>query len=48
MGRFAPLLQAEGEGVERITYRFHPQCGPGMLASIYSKPAEFYWQVQRD
>ena len=34
--------------VERLTYPFPtPSAVRGILSSIYSKPAEFYWQVNR-
>lgn len=34
--------------VERMTYPFPtPSAVRGVLSSIYSKPAEFYWQVSR-
>lgn len=34
--------------VERLTYPFPtPSAARGILASIYSKPAEFYWQINR-
>ena len=46
-GDFALFSRPEGK-VERITYPVPtPSAVRGMLASIYSKPAEFYWQVQR-
>lgn len=47
MGRFCPLLQAGGEGRANHLPVPTPSAVRGMLASIYSKPAEFYWQVQR-
>ena len=34
--------------VERMTYPFPtPSAARGILSSIYSKPNEFYWQIQR-
>ena len=34
--------------VERLTYPFPtPSAARGILSAIYSKPAEFYWQVNR-
>ena len=34
--------------VERLTYAFPtPSAARGILSSIYSKPVEFYWQVNR-
>lgn len=34
--------------VERLTYPFPtPSAARGILSAIYSKPAEFYWQVRR-
>lgn len=34
--------------VERMTYPFPtPSAVRGILSSIYSKPKEFYWQVNR-
>lgn len=34
--------------VERLSYPFPtPSAARGILSSIYSKPAEFYWQVNR-
>lgn len=34
--------------VERLTYPFPtPSAARGMLSAIYSKPAEFYWQVDK-
>ena len=34
--------------VERLTYPFPtPSAARGILSAIYSKPAEFYWQVSR-
>ena len=46
-GDFALFSRPEGK-VERITYPVPtPSAVRGMLASIYSKTAEFYWQVQR-
>ena len=34
--------------VERLTYPFPtPSAARGILSSIYSKPNEFYWQIQR-
>ena len=34
--------------VERLTYPFPtPSACRGILSAIYSKPAEFYWQIDR-
>lgn len=44
-GRFALWSRPESK-VERMTYPVPTPSGiRGVLASIYSKPAEFYWQV---
>lgn len=46
-GDFALFSRPEGK-VERITYPVPtPSAARGILTSIYAKPAEFYWQVQR-
>ena len=46
-GDFALFSRPESK-VERMTYPVPtPSAARGILASIYSKPAEFYWQVQR-
>ncbi len=46
-GDFALFSRPEGK-VERITYPVPtPSAVRGILTSIYAKPAEFYWQVQR-
>jgi CRISPR-associated protein Cas5d len=46
-GDYACFSQPQGK-VERLTYPFPtPSAARGMLSSIYSKPAEFYWQVNR-
>ncbi len=46
-GDFACFTPPWGK-VERMTYPFPtPSAVRGMLSSIYSKPAEFYWQVNR-
>ncbi|MCD7755722.1 MAG: type I-C CRISPR-associated protein Cas5c [Firmicutes bacterium] len=46
-GDFACWTRPEGK-VERITYPVPTPSGiRGVLASIYSKPSEFYWQVKR-
>lgn len=46
-GDFACFSQPQSK-VERLTYPFPtPSAARGILSSIYSKPAEFYWQVTR-
>lgn len=46
-GDFACFSQPQGK-VERITYPFPtPSAARGILSAIYSKPKEFYWQVNR-
>ena len=46
-GDFACFTPPWGK-VERMTYPFPtPSAVRGMLSSIYSKPREFYWQVDR-
>ena len=46
-GDFALFTRPESK-VERMTYPVPtPSAVRGILASIYSKPAEFYWQVRR-
>ena len=46
-GDFALFSRPESK-VERMTYPVPtPSAARGILASIYSKPAEFYWQVRR-
>ncbi len=46
-GDFALFTRPESK-VERMTYPVPtPSAARGILASIYSKPAEFYWQVRR-
>lgn len=46
-GDFACFTMPFGK-VERLTYPFPtPSAVRGILSSIYSKPAEFYWQVNR-
>lgn len=46
-GDFACFSPPWGK-VERMTYPFPtPSAARGILSSIYSKPAEFYWQVNR-
>ncbi len=46
-GDFACFTPPWGK-VERMTYPFPtPSAVRGILSSIYSKPAEFYWQVNR-
>ncbi len=46
-GRFALFSRPESK-VERMTYPVPTPSGiRGVLASIYSKPAEFYWQVNQ-
>lgn len=44
-GDFACFSNPAGK-VERLTYPFPtPSAARGILSAIYSKPAEFYWQV---
>lgn len=46
-GDFA-LFSEPAAKVERMTYPFMtPSAARGLLSSIYSKPKEFYWQVNR-
>lgn len=46
-GDFALFTRPESK-VERMTYPVPtPSAARGILASIYSKPAEFYWQIRR-
>ena len=46
-GDFALFTRPESK-VERVTYPVPtPSAVRGILASIYSKPAEFYWQVKK-
>ena len=46
-GDFACFSQPEGK-VERLTYPVPtPSAVRGILSSIYAKPREFYWQVNR-
>ena len=46
-GDFALFSEPEAK-VERMTYPFMtPSAARGLLSSIYSKPKEFYWQVNR-
>lgn len=46
-GDFA-LFSEPAAKVERMTYPFiTPSAARGLLSSIYSKPKEFYWQVNR-
>ena len=46
-GDFACYAAPHGK-VERLTYPFPtPSAARGILSAIYSKPAEFYWQVNR-
>ena len=46
-GDFACFSRPEGK-VERLTYPVPtPSAMRGMLSAIYSKPNEFYWQVER-
>lgn len=46
-GDFACFAPPYGK-VERLTYPFPtPSAARGILSAIYSKPAEFYWQVDR-
>ena len=46
-GDFALWTRPESK-VERMTYAVpSPGAIRGLLSSIYSKPPEFYWQVQR-
>ena len=46
-GDFACFSPPE-QKVERLTYPFpNPSAARGILSSIYSKPAEFWWQIKR-
>lgn len=46
-GDFACFSQPGGK-VERLTYPFPtPSAARGILSAIYSKPAEFFWQINR-
>lgn len=46
-GEFACFTQPTSK-VERLTYPFPtPSAARGILSAIYSKPKEFYWQVNR-
>ena len=46
-GEFALWTRPESK-VERMTYAVPtPGAIRGVLSSIYSKPPEFYWQVQK-
>ena len=46
-GDFACFARPESK-VERLTYPVStPSAARGILSSIYSKPKEFYWQVNR-
>lgn len=46
-GDFACFSRPDGK-VERLTYPVPtPSAVRGILSSIYSKPKEFYWQVNR-
>jgi len=46
-GDFACFSEPEAK-VERLTYPFPtPSAARGILSSIYNKPVEFYWQVNR-
>lgn len=46
-GDFACFAMPEAR-VERLTYPFPtPSAARGMLSAIYSKPLEFYWQINR-
>ena len=46
-GDFACFCMPEAK-VERMTYPFPtPSAARGILSAIYSKPKEFYWQVNR-
>ena len=46
-GKFALFTRPESK-VERLTYPVPtPSAIRGLLAAIYSKPVEFYWQVNR-
>lgn len=46
-GDFACFTEP-GAKVERLTYPFPtPSAARGLLSSIYSKPAEFFWQINR-
>lgn len=47
-GDFACFSDPAGGKVERLSYPFPtPSAARGILSAIYSKPAEFYWQINR-
>ncbi len=47
-GDFACFSNPAGGKVERLSYPFPtPSAARGILSGIYSKPAEFFWQVKR-
>lgn len=47
-GDFACFSNPAGGKVERLTYPFPtPSAARGILSSVYSKPSEFFWQVNR-
>ncbi len=47
-GDFACFSNPAGGKVERLSYPFPPpSAARGILSAIYSKPVEFYWQVNR-
>lgn len=47
-GDFACFSNPSGGKVERLSYPFPPpSAARGILSAIYSKPAEFYWQINR-
>lgn len=47
-GDFACFSNPAGGKVERFSYPFPPpSAARGILSAVYSKPAEFYWQVNR-
>lgn len=47
-GDFACFSNPAGGKVERLSYPFPtPSAARGILSAIYSKPAEFFWQINR-
>lgn len=47
-GDFACFSNPAGGKVERLSYPFPtPSAARGILSSVYSKPTEFFWQVNR-
>ena len=47
-GDFACFSDPAGGKVERLSYPFPtPSAVRGILSAIYSKPPEFFWQINR-